>query len=45
MPKGNNWPSCGYRYVQYDSWFYPKGKSDGVTEWYATKEVFPDGMQ
>ncbi|KAK7471362.1 hypothetical protein BaRGS_00036000 [Batillaria attramentaria] len=34
-----------YRYVQYDSWFYPKGPHDGVLTWTPTAEVAPDGFQ
>jgi len=34
-----------YRYVQYDSWWYPKGQFEGVTEWVSLPEVFPSGLQ
>ncbi|KAL5016026.1 hypothetical protein ScPMuIL_005615 [Solemya velum] len=33
-----------YRYLQYDSWFYPKGPEGGVKTWEPTAETFPDGF-
>ena len=36
------------RYLQYDSWFYPKdGKSSrgGTLEWIGMSKIFPGGMQ
>jgi hypothetical protein len=38
-------------YLQLDSWFYPKGtgadwkKSDGIYEYIADKDLFPDGLK
>ncbi|XP_064616666.1 uncharacterized protein LOC135480695 [Liolophura sinensis] len=34
-----------YRYVQYDSWWYPKGDLGGVLTWVPMPSVFPSGMQ
>ena len=34
-----------HRYVQYDSWFYPKDAKGGVLTWNATADVAPDGFQ
>jgi len=33
-----------YRYVQYDSWFYPKGKGNGLLEWTPDVKNFPHGL-
>jgi len=33
-----------YRYIQYDSWWYYKGKGEGVKTWIARPDVFPDGF-
>jgi hypothetical protein len=33
-----------YRYLQLDSWFYPKGEGGGVVDWNATANAFPDGL-
>ena len=33
-----------YRYIQYDSWWYPKDPKGGVTEWVAKSDIFPDGF-
>ncbi|GFN77542.1 non-lysosomal glucosylceramidase [Plakobranchus ocellatus] len=33
-----------YRYVQLDSWFYPKDTVDAVKTWDATEDVFPKGI-
>jgi len=34
-----------YQYVLLDSWFYYRGSNDGVKEWDAMPDVFPDGVQ
>ena len=34
-----------YGYVQYDSWWYYKGKGDGTVNWTAMPSVFPNGMK
>ena len=34
-----------YRYVQLDSWWYFKGRGDGVKNWTAMPSVFPNGIQ
>lgn len=34
-----------YRSLQLDSWWYHKGRDDGVTAWEARKEVFPHGLE
>ena len=33
------------RYLQYDSWFYPKDAQKGLLEWIPDKKQFPSGMQ
>ena len=33
-----------FRYLQIDSWWYYKGIGDGVTQWTARPDVFPDGL-
>jgi len=33
-----------FRYLQIDSWWYYKGIGDGVTEWVARPDIFPDGL-
>lgn len=33
-----------YRYVQLDSWWYYKGKYDGVKNWTAMPNIFPRGI-
>ncbi|XP_025087035.1 uncharacterized protein LOC112559815 isoform X2 [Pomacea canaliculata] len=37
--------SLPYRYVQYDSWFYPKGPQGGVLTWTPMPDIAPDGFQ
>jgi len=34
-----------FRYLQYDSWFYPRYEGKGVIEWADNKTVFPHGLQ
>ncbi|XP_046547192.1 uncharacterized protein LOC124257216 [Haliotis rubra] len=34
-----------YRYVQFDSYFYPKGPQDGTLTWVPMAELFPSGFQ
>jgi len=34
-----------YRYVQLDSWWYYKGQGDGVKNWTAMPDVFPNGIE
>ena len=34
-----------FRYVQLDSWWYYKGDGDGVKNWTAMTDVFPNGIQ
>ena len=34
-----------YKYILLDSWFYYRGSNDGVKEWDAMPEVFPDGVE
>lgn len=34
-----------FKYLQLDSWWYFKGIGDGVTQWSARSDVFPDGLQ
>ena len=36
--------SLPFRYLQIDSWWYYKGIGDGVKQWTAMPEVFPDGL-
>ena len=33
-----------FHYLQIDSWWYYKGLKDGVAEWRARPDVFPDGL-
>ena len=33
-----------FQYIQLDSWWYYKGAGDGVKEWRARPDVFPDGL-
>ncbi|CAG0900286.1 unnamed protein product [Darwinula stevensoni] len=33
------------KYFQLDSWWYPKGADEGVVEWTALPDVFPNGLQ
>lgn len=33
-----------YRFMQLDSWWYPKGINNGVKNWTAMPEVFPSGL-
>jgi hypothetical protein len=34
-----------FHYVQLDSWWYYKGIKDGVSQWRARPDIFPDGLQ
>ncbi|XP_064616875.1 uncharacterized protein LOC135480876 [Liolophura sinensis] len=34
-----------FRYIQYDSWWYPKGIIGGVILWEPMTDVFPHGLQ
>ncbi|BFZ04181.1 hypothetical protein BsWGS_07220 [Bradybaena similaris] len=34
-----------FKYIQYDSWWYPKGSSGGVNTWTARKDIFPHGFK
>ena len=34
-----------YKYLQLDSWWYPKDSSGAVITWTPMKEVFPDGIK
>ncbi|XP_059154794.1 uncharacterized protein LOC131940186 isoform X2 [Physella acuta] len=34
-----------YRYMQLDSWFYPKDNISAVTTWDATPQIFPKGIK
>lgn len=36
--------SLPFHYLQIDSWWYYKGIGDGVTEWVARPDIFPDGL-
>jgi hypothetical protein len=36
--------SIPIHYIQLDSWWYYKGLADGVSEWTARPEIFPDGL-
>lgn len=40
--KQNNIP---YRYLQIDSWWYYKGSGDGVKQWTARPDIFPNGIE
>jgi hypothetical protein len=33
-----------FRYIQLDSWWYYKGIKDGVSQWIARPDIFPDGL-
>ncbi|KAK7102674.1 uncharacterized protein [Littorina saxatilis] len=33
-----------YKYVQYDSWWYYRGNTNGVKTWVARPDIFPDGF-
>jgi hypothetical protein len=33
-----------FHYIQLDSWWYYKGINDGVSQWTARPDVFPDGL-
>ncbi len=33
------------RYIEYDSWWYPKGPRKGVTEWTSMRKIFPQGLR
>ncbi|GFR90870.1 non-lysosomal glucosylceramidase [Elysia marginata] len=33
------------KYLQIDSWFYPKGHVDGTRTWEAKKDIFPHGFK
>ncbi|CAF2075690.1 unnamed protein product [Rotaria magnacalcarata] len=37
--------SLPFHYIQLDSWWYYKGIRDGVSEWIARPDIFPDGLQ
>lgn len=37
--------SLPFHYLQIDSWWYYKGVGDGVSNWTARPDVFPDGLQ
>ncbi|CAF1203111.1 unnamed protein product [Adineta steineri] len=34
-----------FHYIQLDSWWYYKGMDDGVSQWTARPDIFPDGLQ
>ncbi|CAF1149166.1 unnamed protein product [Rotaria sordida] len=34
-----------FHYIQLDSWWYYKGIKDGVSNWTARPDIFPDGLQ
>ncbi|CAG5129545.1 unnamed protein product, partial [Candidula unifasciata] len=34
-----------YKYLQIDSWFYPKDSTKAVTTWDATEDIFPQGIR
>jgi hypothetical protein len=34
-----------FHYIQLDSWWYYKGIADGVSQWTARPDVFPDGLE
>jgi hypothetical protein len=34
-----------FHYIQLDSWWYYKGIGDGVSQWTARPDIFPDGLQ
>jgi len=33
-----------FRYIQLDSWWYYKGYNDGVSQWRARPDIFPEGL-
>lgn len=35
----------GFRYFQFDSWWYYKGQGDGVKEWEPRPDIFPHGAR
>ncbi|KAK6972802.1 hypothetical protein BgiMline_023964 [Biomphalaria glabrata] len=37
--------SLPVQYLQYDSWWYPKGHRQGTVTWTPRKDVLPDGFQ
>ncbi|CAF4204876.1 unnamed protein product [Rotaria sp. Silwood2] len=37
--------SLPFHYIQLDSWWYYKGIGDGVSQWTARPDIFPDGLQ
>ncbi|UJR07070.1 hypothetical protein I4U23_011358 [Adineta vaga] len=36
--------SLPIHYLQIDSWWYYKGQGDGVSQWIARPDIFPDGL-
>ncbi|CAF3984657.1 unnamed protein product [Rotaria sordida] len=34
-----------FHYIQLDSWWYYKGLKDGVSQWTARPDIFPDGLE
>ena len=34
-----------FHYIQLDSWWYYKGMGEGVSQWTARPDIFPDGLQ
>jgi hypothetical protein len=36
--------SLPFHYIEIDSWWYHKGIGDGVSEWVARQDIFPDGL-
>ncbi|KAK3772128.1 hypothetical protein RRG08_058191 [Elysia crispata] len=44
IQKNANDQNIPYRYIQLDSWFYPKDSVQAVTTWDATENVFPKGI-
>ncbi|CAG5116367.1 unnamed protein product, partial [Candidula unifasciata] len=34
-----------FKYLQYDSWWYPKGRIQGVDTWTAKPDIFPHGFK
>ncbi|CAF3718368.1 unnamed protein product [Rotaria sp. Silwood1] len=37
--------SLPFQYMQLDSWWYYKGMGNGVSQWTARPDIFPDGLQ
>jgi hypothetical protein len=37
--------SLPFHYLQIDSWWYYKGIKDGVSNWTARPDVFPNGLK